>query len=117
VAGTAGAAFHPALHLPPSAIVVSKATTADREAYSSFEGTDLDARLRALGVRRVFVGGLATDYCVLNTVKDALARGYAAVILGDAVRAIDREPGDGQRAEEEMVRLGAVLLRGEPLVG
>ncbi len=117
VAGTAGAAFHRALRLPASTIVVSKATTPEREAYSSFEGTDLDARLRALGVQRVFVGGLATDYCVRSTVKDALERGYAAVILGDAVRAIDREPGDGRRAEEEMVRLGAVLLRGEPLVG
>jgi len=62
-------------------------------------------------VRRVFVGGLATDYCVFHTVKDALARGYAAVLLGDAIRAVNLRPDDGRRAEAEMVRLGAVPIR------
>jgi nicotinamidase/pyrazinamidase len=109
VAGTEGARFSPALALPATAAVVSKATTREREAYSAFEGTDLDQRLRAAGVRRVFVGGLATDYCVLGTVRDAIARGYQAVVLPDAVRAVDVTPGDGGRALEEMGRLGAAL--------
>jgi nicotinamidase/pyrazinamidase len=108
MAGTPGAEFAAGLALPPAAHIISKATTADRDAYSGFEGTDLDARLRQLGARRVFVGGLATDYCVLNTVRDALRLGYTTVLLRDAIRAVDVEPGDGERAVAEMLRLGAV---------
>jgi nicotinamidase/pyrazinamidase len=111
VQGSEGARFAPALRLPPSAVVVSKDTAPDRNTYSAFQGGDLDARLREHGVRRVFVGGLATDYCVLNTVKDAIARGYGAVLLTDAIRAVDVTPEDGRRAEEEMIRLGAVPIR------
>jgi nicotinamidase/pyrazinamidase len=87
--------------------VISKAATPDKDAYSGFEGTDLDARLRAQAVRRVFVGGLATDYCVLNTVRDARRLGYEACLLADAIRAVNVNPDDGRRAEEEMRRLGA----------
>jgi len=115
VQGTPGAAFVPDLTLPPSAVVVSKGTSPERDAYSGFEGTDLERRLREAGVRRLFVGGLATDYCVLNTVKDALVRGFPTLLLVDAVRAVDVRPGDGRRAEEEMVGLGAVPLRHEML--
>lgn len=110
MADTPGAAFAPALALPPGTVVVSKATAADKDAYSGFEGTDLDARLKAQGVRRVFVGGLATDYCVLNTVRDAIKNGYEVSLLGDAIRAVNVKPDDGTRAEREMVRLGARLL-------
>lgn len=115
VAGTHGAAFAPSLLLPPGTPVISKATAPDREAYSSFQGTDLDSRLRAAGIRRIFIGGLTTDYCVLNTVRDARKLGYDVGVLADAIRAVDVRPGDGQRAEEEMARLGAqrVTLRGE----
>jgi nicotinamidase/pyrazinamidase len=90
--------------------VISKATSADRDAYSGFEGTDLDPRLRVAGVRRLFVGGLATDYCVLNTVRDALQLGYEVLLLTDAIRAVDLQPGDGQHAEAEMTRLGALRI-------
>lgn len=107
VAESPGAAFAPGLRLPPHAVVISKAVRADKDAYSGFEGTDLDARLRQAGVRRVFVGGLATDYCVLNTVRDARRLGYAVHLLTDAVRAVDVQPGDGRNAEAEMYRLGA----------
>jgi len=107
VADTPGARFAPELALPADASIVSKATTAERDAYSGFEGTELDAMLRRRNVRRVFVGGLATDYCVLNTVKDARRLGYEVVLLRDAIRAVDVNPGDGDRAQEEMLRLGA----------
>jgi len=110
VAGTPGAQFASDLRLPPGTAIISKATEPDREAYSSFAGTDLDARLSALGVRRIFIGGLATDYCVLRSVEDARARGYEAFVLLDAIRAVDAQPGDGQRALERMLRLGAKLL-------
>lgn len=111
VAGTPGATFDPRLDAPAGAFVISKATEHDREAYSAFAGTDLEARLRAAGVRRVFVGGLTTEYCIVSTVRDALARGFAAVVLIDAIRAIEAHPGDGRRAVDEMRRLGATLAR------
>jgi nicotinamidase/pyrazinamidase len=111
VQGTAGADFAAGLRLPPPTVVISKGAARDRDAYSGFEGTDLDERLRAAGVRRVVIGGLATDYCVVQTVKDALARGYAVVLLADAIRAVNVAPEDGRRAEEEMLRLGAVAAR------
>ncbi len=106
VAGTAGAAFHPRLVVPAGSIVVSKATGRDEEAYSGFGGTDLAARLRRRGVRRVAVGGLATDYCVKATALDALREGFEVHLLEDAARAVDVAPGDGERAIEEMVRAG-----------
>jgi nicotinamidase-related amidase len=105
---TAGAAFAPSLRLPSSALIISKGTAPDQEAYSGFEGTDLEARLRETSVGRVYVGGLATDYCVLNTVKDALQKGFAVRLLTDAIRAVNAHLEDGRRAVDEMVRLGAV---------
>ena len=113
VADTAGAAFAPGLKLPPETTTISKATPPDKDAYSGFEGTDLEARLRAQGVRRLFIGGLATDYCVLNTVRDALKLGYEVFLLADAIRAVDVQPGDGQRAEQEMLSLGAQRITPE----
>ncbi|MDO8263448.1 MAG: isochorismatase family protein [Gallionella sp.] len=107
VAGTRGAEFAAALQLPPSAVIISKADTAEQDAYSGFEGTNLDQQLHAANIRRLFIGGLATDYCVLNTVRDALRLGYQVFLLADAIRAVDVRPGDGLRAEEEMARLGA----------
>jgi len=107
VRGTPGAEFSAALKLPPGVTLISKATRKDQEAYSSFHGTDLGERLRAAGIRRLFIGGLTTDYCVLNSVKDARRLGFEVFVLADAIRAVDVQPGDGQRAEEEMARLGA----------
>jgi nicotinamidase/pyrazinamidase len=107
VAGTEGAEFAAPLKLPPGTTVISKAMHPDREAYSSFQGTNLDSRLRAAGIRRIFIGGLTTDYCVLNSVHDARRLGYEVFVLGDAVRAVDVQPGDGQRALDDMARLGA----------
>ena len=107
VAGTHGADFADALALPRDATIISKATMPDREAYSSFQGTHLDSVLRAAGIRRLFVGGLTTDYCVLHTVRDARRFGYEVLLLSDAIRAVDVRPGDGQRAEAEMAGLGA----------
>lgn len=109
VAGTGGAEFAPGLRVPPQAAVVSKATTAERDAYSAFEDTGLAAQLRAAGIRRVFVGGLATDYCVRATVLDARRHGLAAVVLRDSVRAVDVRPGDGERAVLEMQAAGATV--------
>lgn len=107
VAGSDGAAFPAALQLA-GATVVSKATSADSDAYSGFDGTALGASLREQGIKRVFVGGLATDYCVLQTVLDALQLGFKVVLLRDAIRAVDVQPGDGERAIARMRAAGAV---------
>ncbi len=107
VMNSAGAEFSPDLKLPPHVIVISKATQPDCEAYSDFEG-GLDAQLKELHIRRLFVGGLATEYCVLATVSDALERAYRVVLLTDAIRPIDQHSDDGRNAEQEMIRLGAV---------
>jgi len=107
VAGTPGAEFAPALELPATVRVVSKSTRCDSDTYSAFTGTDLDFQLRGLGVRRLFVGGLATDYCVLNTVREALRLGYRVVVLRNAVRAVEAQPGDGARAVAAMLAAGA----------
>jgi len=107
VAGTRGAQLAAALQLPSSAVIISKATTVEQDAYSGFQGTSLDQQLRAANIRRLFIGGLATDYCVLNTVRDALQFGYQVFLFADAIRAVEVQPGDGLRAEAEMTRLGA----------
>ncbi len=107
VAGSTGAEFAPGLKLPDDVIVVSKATTPDKDAYSGFEGTDLAERLRNLGVKRLFVGGLATDYCVLNTVLDALKNGFETWVITDAIRAVNVNPDDGDKALERMRQAGA----------
>jgi nicotinamidase/pyrazinamidase len=107
VAGTPGADFAPGLNLPASAQIISKATRQEAEAYSGFDGTGLADRLRQQGVRRLFIGGLATDYCVRATVLDALRAGFEVMLLADAVRAVDVRPGDGEQAAQEMLRAGA----------
>jgi nicotinamidase/pyrazinamidase len=110
VQGTEGAAFHPALRLPADAYVVRKGYDPDREAYSAFDGTDLAPVLKAHGILRLLVGGLATDYCVRQSVLDAISAGFAVWLLRDAVRAVDVKPGDGERAIEEMRAAGAGVV-------
>lgn len=110
VAGTRGAEFAAALLLPLTAVIISKATTPEQDAYSSFLGTDLQRKLRDAGVKRLFIGGLTTDYCILNSTRDALQHGFQVFVLADAIRAVDVQPGDGARAVEEMVRQGAQCI-------
>ena len=110
VAGTSGANFAAALQLPAETTVISKANIRDKDAYSAFEDTDLDQLLKQQSIKRLFVGGLATDYCVLNTVKDALAKNYAVLLLKDAIRAVNVKPDDGRRAEQQMEALGAQAI-------
>ncbi len=110
VAGSPGAEFAPWLKLPGSAAVVSAATNPEREAYSGFDGTNLTEQLRARGVTRLFIGGLATDYCVVSTVMGAVAEGFTTIYLRDASRAINAKPGDGEATEKEMKDAGVLAL-------
>jgi len=103
---TEGAKFHPDLKLPADMIVVSKGMDPHREAYSGFDGTTLAERLREDAVSRLFVGGLATDYCVKHTVLDGLSQGFQVVLLLDATRGINVKPDDSEKAVAEMQAAG-----------
>jgi len=106
VAETRGAAFSDELALPADTVIISKADSADADAYSAFNGTALADHLRQHGVTRVFVCGLATDYCVLNTALDARSEGFETVILPEAMRAVNVQPQDGERAIAQMREAG-----------
>ncbi|MER3420738.1 MAG: bifunctional nicotinamidase/pyrazinamidase [Chloroflexota bacterium] len=112
VQGTPGAEFHPDLRLPEGTIIVSKGMDPNQDSYTAFDAVTDDGRpllqlLRDLGVRRLFVGGLATDYCVRASVLDARRQGFEVVVLRDAVRGVDLQPGDAERALQEMLAAGA----------
>ena len=107
VRNSRGAGFHPDLHVPKNALVVSKATEPDKEAYSGFQGTDLSSTLKRMGVTELFVGGLATDYCVKNTVGDALREGFLVNVLTDCVRGVNLKRTDSAKALRWMKVRGA----------
>jgi nicotinamidase/pyrazinamidase len=107
VQGTTGAAFDERLHVPDAATVVSKATRPEAEAYSGFDTTDLAEQLREHGVERVFVGGLATDYCVRATVLDALSEGFEVRVIEPGIRGI--APDTTEKARTEMAEAGAAF--------
>jgi nicotinamidase/pyrazinamidase len=118
VAGTAGAEFHPQLELPPATMVVSKGNDPGADGYSAFDGRLEDGRslaeaLAAHGVTRLVVAGLATDYCVRASVLDACRMGYDVVVVSDAIRGVEVQPGDSARALREMRAAGALILKGE----
>lgn len=88
-------------------MIISKATDPYKEAYSGFDGTNLLKELQKRQVLRIFIGGLATDYCVKNTVLDALKFGFESYLLSDGSRGIDANPGDIKRSLKEMQQNGA----------
>jgi nicotinamidase/pyrazinamidase len=120
VADTWGAELHPALIVPPGAPSVHKGVSGE-DGYSGFttrhpttgeeRATDLEAILRARGIDRVVVVGLATDYCVKATALDAVRLGFETSLLTDAVAAVDLQAGDGERAIEEMRAAGVRMRR------
>jgi len=117
VAGTPGARFHPGVDASRVDLIVSKAARPEADAYSGFEGTALAADLRGRGVKRIFVCGLATDYCVRATALDGRREGLEVVVVEDAVRAVDLKEGDGARALEEMRRAGCRMARSGDIAG
>lgn len=114
VQGSPGALFHPELLLPKGTIVISKGIARWDEGYSALQGvtengTPFPMLLRHMATDRLYVGGLATDYCVKESVLEGLREGFAVTLLADAVRAVELAPGDGARAVQEMRDAGAVL--------
>lgn len=115
VEGSEGFLFHPDLALPPEVTVISKGEDPDQDAYSAFQGKTENGvpfpdLLKELGIEKLYVGGLATDYCVKESVLDGLRRGLTVIVLEDAIRGVDITPGDSARALEEMETAGAVRM-------
>lgn len=112
VQNTPGAEFAPGLDLPEDIEIISAGIGPEEEGYSSFEGFNEEGKsfldsLQERGVRHLYMGGIATDYCVRYTVLDALRKGFRVTVLMDAIKGVDLEPGDSKRAIDEMVRDGA----------
>jgi nicotinamidase/pyrazinamidase len=109
VQGTLGAGFHADLKLPADVRIVSKGEMPDRDSYSAFGGTDLAQSLRRAGVKRLWIGGLALDYCVRATALDAIKEGFEVHVVVEATRAVNVAPGDGSRSLEEVKSAGGIL--------
>jgi nicotinamidase/pyrazinamidase len=108
IQNTWGAEISSRLSLPADARIIDKAFSPERDAYSGFQETVLDLELHRLGVKRLFIGGLATDYCVKMTVLDSIDLGFETVLLLDAIKGVDLNPGDSEKAIEEMISKGAI---------
>ena len=115
VMGTQGAEFHPDLHMPTDITIVSKGMGEAEDAYSAFQardegGTLLAQLLGQLGIKQLYIGGLATDYCVKSSTLDALSAGFRVTLIADAIRAVNLHPTDGDQALAEMRAAGASEL-------
>jgi nicotinamidase/pyrazinamidase len=106
VQNTRGASFHPSLVIPKGAEVISKGTLQDEDAYSGFQGTELGPELRDLRVGRIYVAGLATDYCVKTTVLDGAAKGFETFVLTDCVKGVNLKKTDSATALRAMLSQG-----------
>ena len=112
IAGTYGAQFRAGLDTGRFLLVLDKGTGNAYDGYSAFEATseDLESWLHDRGIETLYVCGLATDYCVLRTVLDACRLGFGVTVIGDAIAAVEVNPGDGQRAQEAMEAAGARFI-------
>ncbi|MBV9606605.1 MAG: nicotinamidase [Solirubrobacterales bacterium] len=110
VAGTPGAELHAGIDRGRVDVVVDKGQAPDREGYSGFEGTELKRLLRSRGVDAVDLAGLALDYCVKATALDARRAGLAVTVHRGATRAVEVQPGDGERAVEELRAAGVEVV-------
>ncbi len=120
IQNTRGAEFHSKLRLPKEVIVISKGMDPDKESYSVFDGADSNDTpfinlLKIFGIKELYIGGLATDYCVRHSALDALKDGFRVNILVDAIKGVNIEPGDSERAIKEMLVSGAKKLTLEKL--
>jgi nicotinamidase/pyrazinamidase len=116
IKNTFGAEYPKKLKLPGDIIIISKGFNEDEEAYSGFHNTSLDDVLRKAGIRRIFVSGLATDYCVKATALDGLRLGYQVVLLLDAIKGVDVNPGDSEKAIREIIFNGGIAIEYEDIL-
>ncbi|GAC1358683.1 MAG: nicotinamidase [Vulcanimicrobiaceae bacterium] len=109
IANTPGAEFSPLLQTERIEFVMSKGTDPNTDGYSAFAGTDMAQQLSNRGITRLFLCGLATDYCVKMTSLEAKDKGFEAIVLTDAIAAVNRNPEDEQRALADMQSHGVTL--------
>ena len=112
IQGTRGASFHPGIKLPKEAILLYKGMDPSKESYSVFQAEDEKGRpflniLKVMGIGELYIGGLATDYCVKFSVLDALKQGFKVRLLMDAVKGVDINPNDSRKAVDKMLKSGA----------
>ncbi len=105
---TEGAAFHPDLNLPGSAVKITKGVRLDRDQNSAFDQTGLEVQMRRDGVKRLWIGGLAQDVCVLATVLDARKEGFGVKVITEATRPVTKD--GGEKAIAEMTEAGAEII-------
>jgi nicotinamidase/pyrazinamidase len=113
IQNTKGAEFHPDLLDDPRITVISKGIDDTADGYSGFDGTNLNELLREESVDEIWVGGLATDYCVKETVIDGVRKGFKVKALADTMRAVNVNPGDGGKAIDDMRNVGADIVGNE----
>ena len=113
VENTPGAELHPALERAKVDVIIDKGQDPNSQGYSAFQDTQLVDLLRERGVEQLYVAGLATDYCVKNSVLDAVRQGFDVTVVEDAVRGVDLTPGDSERALDEMEAAGAKVASSE----
>lgn len=121
IQGSSGAAFHPQLQLPAGCLVFSKGIDATKDGYSAFDGRlddgrDLQQILATLGITHLYIGGLATDYCVKETTLTALQSGIRVTVLADAIAGVDLHPGDSLRAIKAMQAAGATFCPSSAII-
>ena len=121
IQNTRGARLHPGLRLPKETIVLSKGMDPGKDSYSAFQavdakGTKFFELLKISGIKELFVGGLATDYCVKSSVLDALKFGFKVKLLINAIKGVNIKPEDSEEAIEEMVRAGAERNYGDTIL-
>ena len=115
VQNTEGALFHPELKLPKETIILSKGMDPETDSYSAFQAQDSNGRqfedmLRESGIEELYIGGLATDYCVKSSALDALSKGFKVKLMIDAIKGVNIKPDDSNNAIEEMVDNGAIKV-------
>ena len=120
VQNTKGAEFHSRLTLPKSTMILSKGMDPKRDSYSAFQAADNNGKefnqiLNALGIKELYVGGLATDYCVKSSVVDACKLGFAVYLLMDAIKGVNLKKGDSKNAIKEMIHCGAKKITFEQM--
>jgi nicotinamidase/pyrazinamidase len=116
IQNTRGAAFHPALKLPAQVIMLYKGMDPQQDSYSAFHaedasGTSLLKILKMLGIREIYIAGLATDYCIKYSTLDALKNGFKVKVLSDAVKGVDLKPQDSEKSLKEIVKKGAKKIK------
>lgn len=122
VANTEGAKFHSELNMPKGSFIIQKGVDSDSDAYSPFEGyiyladANLEEMLREFGVTNLYIGGLATDYCVKNAALDSVRNGHKTFLILDACRAVNLKPNDGFNAIQEMRKAGVIFTRSDELL-